>query len=124
MPGRRNAARERAKHAATAAARLRHVHAVMVAEFPEYDRALIDYPAILGFLDRFGIRRRNGRPVTIRMLTRWRREFGFPVCKGVTILDQHWSPPVSSTVAIAAWICAQLRSSDARGFRVVCRAAA
>src|SRR5262245_5142913 len=71
--GIRNYARERAHHDALAPEKQRALHDMLVTQLPGFDRALVGQGAILGYLHHLGLRRRNGGPLTWRMLLRWRR---------------------------------------------------
>ena len=119
MPGRRNLALERARHAASQPARMAALHAMLVTQLPDRDRALIGWPSILAYLHRLGLRRLNGRPVSARMVTRWRHAAACPVLGGRWTLGRCYTPPLSSSFALTAWLLTQL-STDERplAFRV------
>ena len=70
MPGRRCYQRERAEHAVLAPEQQQALHALLTAELPAYDRALVGQVAILNYLHQLGLRRRSGGPLTWRMLLR------------------------------------------------------
>ena len=70
MPGRRCYQRERAEHAVLAPEQQQALHALLTAELPAYDRALVAQVAILNYLHQLGLRRRSGGPLTWRMLLR------------------------------------------------------
>jgi hypothetical protein len=124
MPGKRNLARERAQHALEAPARQHQLHATMVAQLPDRDRALVGQDRILAFLHELGLRRRNGAWLTWRIVLRWRRDHGFPLARGVwhpSALSHpaSRSPALSTTFAIVSWTLTRF-STDCHGlFRVV-----
>jgi hypothetical protein len=119
VPGRRNAAREARRHAALAPGELARIHALLVAWLPDRDRALSTYRTIISEFTRLGIRRRNGRPLSCRMLERWRCTQGLPLLRGATILNQYqWAPPLTTSYALTAWILSRLQGSDRMLFRV------
>lgn len=119
MPGRRNLAREQAAH--DASARAAAIHHQLTATLPRFDRALVGQRAILRELQRLGLRRPNGQPVTWRMLCRWRRVEGFPMLAGQRIVGIALTPALTTTYAVTAWILS--RFSSAHGFRVGARTA-
>jgi len=117
MPGRRNRAREQATH--DAGHLFGEYRALLRAQLPSHDRALIGTPAILAELHRLGIRRPNGGPLTQRILNRWRRDLGFPLLRGyyhakVAVL----SPAFSTTFAVTAWVLSRFCSADGAWFSV------
>jgi hypothetical protein len=123
MPGRRCYQRERALHAAQAPDRQRHLHDLLTTQLPHLDRALVGRERILAYLHDFGLRQRNGRALSWRMILRWRRDHGFPVVRGVwhPNAPSHpasRSPALSTSFAVTAWILTQF-STDSHGlFRV------
>jgi len=119
MPGKRNLARERDAHGKTYAARLAAIHHQLVTQLPELDRALIGWPAILAQLHRCGLRRLDGRPISVRMVRRWRLAACCPVLAGSHTIGRCYTPPLSTSYALTAWTLSQ-RTTDERamGFRV------
>jgi hypothetical protein len=121
--GRRNYLAERARHAARAPETQRTLYATLVAQLPQYERALVGREAILAELHRLGLRRRNGTPLTWRMILRWRRDLGFPLVRGVwhphtALHPSSRSPALTTTYAVTAWVLSQF-STDSQGmFRV------
>jgi hypothetical protein len=118
VPGRRNYFAERAQHAAIAPDQQRALHALLIAQLPAFDRALIGQAAILNYLHQFGLRRRNGGPLTWRMILRWRRDEGFPVLRGRYTPHRHRSPALSTTHALTAWTLSRFSSDEHHLFRV------
>jgi hypothetical protein len=118
MPGRRCYQRERALHAAQAPDRQRHLHDLLTTQLPHRDRALVGQVAILNYLHQLGLRRRNGSPLTWRMLLRWRRDEGFPVLRGRCTPHRHRSPALSTAFALTAWTLTRLSSDEHHLFRV------
>src|SRR5262249_56052730 len=83
----RHLAREMQQHRAEAPHRFRTIHASLVQQLPDYDRALIGWAAILGYLhNTLPVRRPNGQPLPISPLLRWRRDLDFPLLRG------GWNP--------------------------------
>jgi hypothetical protein len=123
MPGRRCYQRERAQHAAQAADRQRHLHELLTAQLPHLDRALVGRARILAYLHDFGLRQRNGRALSWRMILRWRRDHGFPLVRGVwhpsaPTHPASRSPALTTSFAVTAWILTRF-STDSHGlFRV------
>src|SRR5262245_2944683 len=92
-------------------------YALLRAQLPDHDRALIGWPAILAHLnERFHLCRPNGSPITIRMVWRWRRDFACPILRGGWNVHclRHLSPPLTSSHALTAWILAQFDSAQRR----------
>ena len=118
MPGRRCYQRERTQHEAIAPEQQRALHALLTAELPAYDRALVGQVAILNYLHQLGLRRRNGNPLTWRMLLRWRRDEGFPLLRGRCTPQRHKSPALSTTFALTAWTLSRFSSDEHHLFRV------
>jgi hypothetical protein len=118
MPGHRCYQRERAAHAAIAPEQQRALHAQLTAQLPAFDRALIGQLAILTYLHHLGLRRRNGGPLTWRMILRWRRDEGFPVLRGRYTPHRHRSPALSTTFALTAWTLSRFSSDEHHLFRV------
>jgi hypothetical protein len=118
MPGRRNYIRERTEHAAIAPEQQRALHDLLTAQLPAFDRALIGQLAILNYLHQLGLRRRNGNPLTWRMLLRWRRDEGFPLLRGRYTPHRHRSPALSTSFALTAWALTRLSSDEHHLFRV------
>jgi len=112
MPGRRNLAHERARHAADYPARLAAIHGQLVSQLPQLDQALVGWPAILAQLDRCGVRRQNGGPISVRMVQRWRRVAICPVLPGHMTLGFCCTPPLSTSFALTAWVLAQLSTDE------------
>jgi hypothetical protein len=111
----RNYARERTRHAALAPETQRALYALLRAQLPDRDHALVGWPSILAELDRLGIRRPNGGPLTRRIVMRWARGDGFPLVRG-TWLPQRLTPSLTTTFAVTAWMLSRLDTG--RGFRV------
>ena len=63
MPGRRCYQRDRSVHNVTAPEQQRALHALLTAQLPAFDRALIGQLAILNYLHQLGLRRRIGGPL-------------------------------------------------------------
>ena len=118
MPGRRCYQRERAQHAAQAPDRQRHLHDLLTAQLPHRDRALVGQVAILNYLQQLGLRRRNGGPLTWRMLLRWRRDEGFPLLRGRCTPHRYRSPALSTAFALTAWTLSRFSSDEHHLFRV------
>ena len=118
MPGRRCYQRERTQHAVQAPDRQRHLHDLLATQLPHLDRALVGQVAILNYLHQLGLRRRNGGPLTWRMLLRWRRDEGFPVLRGRYTPHRHKSPALSTTFALTAWTLSRFSSDEHHLFRV------
>jgi hypothetical protein len=118
MPGRRCYQRERAQHAAQAPDRQRHLHDLLTAQLPHRDRALVGQVAILNYLQQLGLRRRNGGPLTWRMLLRWRRDEGLPLLRGRYTPHRYRSPALSTAFALTAWTLSRLSSDEHHLFRV------
>ena len=118
MPGKRNLARERAHH--DAPARFASLHALLTAQLPHHDRALIGRAAILNYLhDRLHLRRLNRGPITWRMVMRWRRLDGLPLLRGFTS-PRYATPALSTEFALTAWILSLFSSGDPERLRVCC----
>jgi hypothetical protein len=118
MPGRRCYQRERAQHAAMAPEQQRTLYELLRSQLPEFDRAVIGQVAILNYLHQLGLRRRNGGPLTWRMLLRWRRDEGLPLLRGRYTPHRHKSPALSTTFALTAWTLTRLSSDEHHLFRV------
>ena len=118
MPGRRCYQRERTQHAAIAPEQQRALHALLTAQLPACDRALVGQVAILNYLRHLGLRRRNGGPLTWRMILRWRRDEGFPLLRGRCTPHRHRSPALSTAFALTAWTLSRLSSDEYQLFRV------
>jgi hypothetical protein len=118
MPGRRCYQRERTQHAAIAPEQQRALHDLLVTQLPGFDRAVIGQASILGYLHQLGLRRRNGGPLTWRMLLRWRRDEGFPVLRGRYTPHRHRSPALSTAFALTAWTLSRFSSDEHHLFRV------
>jgi len=116
--GTHNYARERARHEAIAPEKQRALYDLLVAQLPALDRALIGQVAILNYLHHLGLRRRNGGPLTWRMILRWRRDEGFPVLRGRYTPHRHRSPALSTTFALTAWTLSRFSSDEHHLFRV------
>jgi hypothetical protein len=114
MPGRRNLARERAQHDADA--KFREFHALLVAQVPSYDRALIGRSEILRTLDGLGIKRPNGQRLSWRIVTKWRARDGLPILATHRQLGRYTSPAWSTSYALTAWLLS--RWPGQRLFRV------
>jgi hypothetical protein len=91
MPGRRNLAKERAKH--DSAAKFSEFHALLLSQVPSYDRAIIGRRQILQTLGGLGIKRLNGNPLTWRIVKNWRLRHGFPMLAGCKELGHYSGPP-------------------------------
>jgi hypothetical protein len=116
--GTRNYARERTEHAALAPEQQRALHDLLVTQLPAFDRAVIGQVAILDYLHQLGLRRRNGGPLTWRMILRWRRDEGFPVLRGRYTPHRHRSPALSTAFALTAWTLSRFSSDEHHLFRV------
>jgi hypothetical protein len=115
MPGRRNLARERAAHDADQ--KFREFHALLSTQLPAHDRAVLGRSAVLTALHALGVRRLNGRPITVRMLRRWRHHAGFPMLPGSLELGRHGQAALPTHFALVAWLLS--RGAHHRLFRVV-----
>jgi hypothetical protein len=115
MPGRRCYQRERTEHAAIASEQQRALHDL---QLPAFDCAVIGQVAILNYLHQLGLRRRNGGPLTWRMILRWRRDEGFPVLRGRYTPHRHRSPALSTAFALTAWTLSRFSSDEHHLFRV------
>ena len=118
MPGRRCYQRERTEHDANAAEQQRALYELLRTQLPAFDRAVIGQVAILNYLHQLGLRRRNGGPLTWRMILRWRRDEGFPVLRGRYTPHRHRSPALSTTFALTAWTLSRFSSDEHHLFRV------
>jgi hypothetical protein len=116
--GTRNYARERARHDAIAPEQQRAIYELLRNQLPAFDRAVVGQIAILNYLHQLGLRRRNGSPLTWRMILRWRRDEGFPVLRGRYTPHRHRSPAVSTTFALTAWTLSRFSSDEHHLFRV------
>jgi hypothetical protein len=116
--GTRNYARERARHDTIAPEQQRALHELLRNQLPAFDRAVIGQAAILNYLHHLGLRRRNGGPLTWRMILRWRRDEGFPVLCGRYTPHRHKSPALSTTFALTAWTLSRFSSDEHHLFRV------
>src|SRR5262249_41982819 len=97
------------QHAAQAPDRQRHLHDLLTAQLPHRDRALVGRDRILAYLHDFGLRQRNGRALSWRMILRWRRDHGFPLVRGVwhPSAPTHPGsrfPALTTSYAVTAWI--------------------
>jgi hypothetical protein len=111
MPGRRNFARERALHAATSPEHLARIHRQLTQHLPTYDRAIIGQQNILAYLHLLGMRRRNGRRLTWRIVERWRVNNGCPILRGYS--DHRVSrSPLTTSHAMVAWLLSRFTSAD------------
>ena len=118
MPGRRCYQRERTQHAVQAPDRQRHLHDLLATQLPHLDRALVGQVAILHYLHQLGLRRRNGAPLTWRMLLRWRCDEGLPLLRGRYTPHRHKGPALSTTFALTAWTLSRFSSDEHHLFRV------
>ena len=117
MPGKRNLARERAAHDATAAAQSAALYQLLRSTLPDKEHALIGRGAILRYLhDTLHLRRPNGGPLTWRIVLRWRRDAGFPLVRG------GWNPrrrclgmALATTHAVTAWTLTRFDTATCRG---------
>lgn len=117
MPGRRNLARERATHDAPAT--FARLHTMLVAALPAHDRALVGHRAILDFLHALHVRRPSGRPLSWRMVRRWRLQEGFPFLPGTSLQCRPAAAsPMTTTYLVTAWLVSRFSSMDHRAFRV------
>src|SRR5262245_16042427 len=92
---------------------------MLTTQLPDRDRALIGRPAILAFLHHdLGLRRPNGKPLSWRMVLRFRRDLSLPLLRGFSCLKSHRSYPLSTRFALSAWLLSQFSSADAPTFRV------
>jgi hypothetical protein len=113
----RNYARERAQHALEQPGRMQDTFDQLTRWHGDRDEILVGWTDILTYLTRIGIRRPNGCRVNDRMLLRWRRDLGFPLCRGTAYSSTFKAPPLTSAFAITAWLCSQLSTGEATGFR-------
>jgi hypothetical protein len=118
VPGRRNAREERYRHAISFPDRSAAFHHLLVSNLPEFDRAVVGWPAIIDHLTSLGALRRDGRRLRIRQVQRWRHSLGLPIVAGCIVIGRHWSPPLSTTYALTAWVLAQRSTSEPTGYRV------
>lgn len=84
------------------------IWAQLKATLPEYDRLLIGWDEILGFLAQAGVRRPNcTEPLSYRMVRRWIAS-GFPLVRGGYRLKHASSvPSITSQHALIAWLLSQ-----------------
>jgi hypothetical protein len=112
MPGRRNLARERADYLRDSPERHAAIHLALRSELPHHDRALIGRHAILAYFhDRLSIRRRNGGPLTWRIVNHWRVHHTCPILRG-NWRPQRKSSPFSTTYALTAWVLSTFAADD------------
>jgi len=100
-----------------APARFARCYTHLRTHLPDFDRALIGWPAILEHLNaRLHLCRPNGAPITIRMVWRWRRDFACPILRGGwnAQLHHHLAPPLTSSHALTAWVLAQFDAAHRR----------
>src|SRR5262252_239687 len=107
MPGKRNLARERAQHAATEHERSAALYTMLCQALPDREQAIIGHARILHHLASLHVTRRNGRPLSWRIVTRWRRLHAFPLLSGA-YRPHHLAPPFSTTHAITAYLLVSL----------------
>jgi len=115
MPGRRHLATERAAHDQPST--FARIHHDLRSQLPDLDRALVGHQAILAELHRLGLRRPNGRPLSWRMVLRWRREFGCPIAHGLWH-SRYLAPPLSTSFALTSWMLSQFSTGERFGYRV------
>jgi hypothetical protein len=127
MPGRRNYQRERAAHAAELPARMRALHAMLVDKLPAHDHLLVGHDAILAYLHfHLRLRRPGGRPLSWRMVLRWRRDAYCPILRGGwNSHSAHKHPPIATTHSLTAWMLTAFDNAARRSlFRVASSAPA
>src|SRR5262249_34295937 len=73
------------------------------------DRALIGHAAILSYLHDHGIRRRNGGPLTWRIVLQWRRDHGCPIVRG-NRQARYASPALSTTAHLGGWLLSRFHT--------------
>jgi hypothetical protein len=123
MPGSRDYFAERARHATLVPEKQRTLYQTLTAQLPQHERALVGRERILAFLTQLGLTRRNGTPLTWRMVLRWHRDLHFPLVRGVwhpstPLHPSSRSPSLTTTYAVTAWVLTQF-STDSQGlFRV------
>jgi hypothetical protein len=111
VPGRRNFAKERAKHTADAPRRFAALHDLLITQLPQNDKALIGQAAILRYLHDLGIRRLRGGPLTWRIVNRWRHIDALPVLRGNRHPKRSGSP-LTTSHALTAWLLTRLHTCD------------
>jgi len=116
MPGKRNLTAERAHHDSDA--KFREFHALLLAQVPSYDRAIIGRRMILEALKGYGITRCNGQPITWRIVKNWRTRKGFPMLGAHKYLGRYSAPAWSTHHAIVAWLLSRFPGDCSRVFRV------
>jgi len=121
MPGKRNLARERAQHAATARARTAALYAMLCQTLPDHERALVGQLPILRYLhDTLRIRRPNGQPLKWRIVLRWFHTQGFPLVRGGWHVGRSAKQAsLTTTHAVTAWVLTRFdTATDRAGFSV------
>jgi hypothetical protein len=118
MPGTRSLSRELALHSTEFPARFAAIHAQLVSQLPEHDRALVGWQAILRYLhNTLGLRRPGGKSLHARIVLRWRRDHMFPLLRG------GWNPrcrkaprsaPLTTTYAATAWTLCEFDTARRR----------
>jgi hypothetical protein len=112
MSAPRRHARERLIHAQRAPALCAAIHQNLVRFFPEQDLALIGWNAILGHLHfTLRLRRLGGRPLSVRMVQRWRRDANCPILRGTYIIGHALSPPMTTAFALSSWVLSRIESA-------------
>jgi len=97
------------------AGRLASCYGNMRQHIPDLDRILIGQRAILDYLHTLQIRRPNGGTVTWRMVLRWHRTLLFPLVSGGWLQQSGArASPVTTSHAVASWICAQFSTAHNR----------
>ena len=119
MPGKRNFAKERAAHAAAAPRRQQTIYQSLREQLPEHDKALVGWVRILAHLHALGIRRRNGRPLTRRIVNRWRAHEGCPILRGNRCATYR-THPFTTVYALTAWLLSPLSTGEYDGSYRVC----
>jgi hypothetical protein len=115
--GSRNYARERARHDAIAPEQQRALYELLRSQLPDREQALVGWTNLLAFLHTLGLRRPNGGPVTRRMVLRWARDAGFPLCRG-RWFPHYRTPPLTTNFALTAWLLSRVDTSATALFRV------
>jgi hypothetical protein len=114
MP-RRNFHAERARHAANEHALRAAIHALLKAEYPGRDHALVGWPSILSFLSDLRVCRLNLEPLNHRIVGQWHRDRGFPLLRGNRNGRQR-CPPFTTTFAATAWLLSQFTAHPCFAF--------
>ena len=120
-PGGVWALRESVWNATQRDARRQAILAQLREVIPEGERGLAGWPAICDFLNRLGLRNREGGLVTPRVARGWRRRLGMPALRGRPGQNGLYgaSLPWTTTYALTAWALSLYRSGGPEMPRIV-----